>query len=95
MAWYDPDTLQPLAGDEAGKRLQAVDAWADNNRAGVVEGGDDFKYQGPKAVIWGRTLGWVSADGYAWTLLPEPLGDRAVNGGICCTWDAENEQYIS
>ena len=95
----------------------------------------------PQAVIWGRTLGWVSADGRAWAPLPEPLGahpslpairapstvsgpgpdilctlviaygkfcggpcwvsgdagagDRAVNGGICCTWDAENEQYIS
>ena len=35
MAWYDPDTLEPLLGDEAGKRLQAVDAWADNNRAGT------------------------------------------------------------
>lgn len=41
-----------------------------------------------RATVPGRTLGWSSPDGLDWTSIPEPLGDRAVNGGICCTFGA-------
>ena len=44
MAWYDPDTNEPLIGEEAGKRLAA------QNAEGVA-------YKGPKAVIWGWDAG--------------------------------------
>lgn len=53
------------------------------------------QYQGPRAEIWGRTLGWVSADGKDWTLLEETLGNRPVNGGISSYYDAHRDKYIA
>ena len=84
MAYYDPDTCQPLDKGEPDKRQQAIDAWPE--AAGL--------YQGPKAVLWGRTLGWTSPDGLDWTPTPQPLASRAVNGGICAKFDVSSGQYI-
>ena len=81
MAWYDPATLEPLDGDEAQKRFDAQEYEGDS-------------YTGPRAVIWGRMLGWTSADGHRWTPMPEMLGNRPVNGGISARYDKDTEQYI-
>ena len=45
--------------------------------------------------IWGRTLGWISADGLDWSPLEEALGERPVNGGISARYDADKGQYIA
>ena len=76
---------QPLKSEEAAERNAEIDAWQ----------GAANDYQGPKAVIWGRTLGWTSPSGIDWTPMPEPLGVRAVNGGICARYDTSSGQYIS
>ena len=81
MAWYDPATLEPLDGDEAQKRFDAQEYEGDS-------------YTGPRAVIWGRMLGWTSADGHRWTPMPEMLGNRPVNGGISARYDKDTEHYI-
>ena len=39
-------------------------------------------------------LGWTSPDGFSWTQLPEPLGNRPVNGGISARYDEATERYI-
>ena len=82
MAWYDPATLQPLEGEEAMRR------W---NR----EIYEKDAYQGPRAEIWGRTLGWISADGRDWKPLEKALGNRPVNGGISAHYDEANGEYIA
>ena len=74
-------TCQPLDGDEAQKRYDAQEYQGDS-------------YTGPKAEIWGRMLGWTSADGLRWTPMPEMLGTRPVNGGISARWDEDTQQYI-
>ncbi len=81
MAWYDPATCEPLEEDEALKRYDAQEY-----------GGAG--YDGPRAEIWGRMLGWTSPDGRRWLPLPEALGNRPVNGGISARWDVATEQYI-
>ena len=53
MAWYDPVTCEPLEEDEALKRYDAQEY-----------GGAG--YDGPRAEIWGRMLGWTSPDGRRW-----------------------------
>ena len=68
MGWYDPVTCEPLVSEEAGRRQRELDAWPE------AQG----QYQGPQAVIWGRTLGWTSVDGEAWTPMPAMLGNRPV-----------------
>ena len=82
MGWYDPGTCDKVPGEEVGQRLQAQE-----------DGGPG--YTGPRVEIWGRTLGWVSADGRHWEMLPEPLAMRPVNGGISARWDADNNEYIA
>ena len=82
MAWYDPETCEPLDGEEAQRRFDAQEY-----------GGE--AYEGPRAEIWGRTLGWISADGRHWKQLEEPLGNRPVNGGISARYDAHNDEYIA
>lgn len=82
MAWYDPATLQPLDEEEGLRRRGAED----------YAGGT---YRGPRAEIWGRTLGWTSADGLAWKALEEPLGDRPVNGGISARYDPHRDEYFA
>ena len=82
MAWYDPETLQPLEGEEAMRR------W---NR----ETYEKDAYQGPRAEIWGRTLGWISPDGRDWKPLEKALGMRPVNGGISAHYDEANGEYIA
>lgn len=81
MDWYDPATLQRVDGKEAGRRWNAQNKQGDS-------------YKGPRVEIWGRTLGWVSADGLDWKALEEPLGVRAVNGGISAYYDAHRDEYI-
>jgi hypothetical protein len=81
MAWYDPATCEPLGNEEAQKRYDAQEY-----------GGDT--YDGPRAEIWGRMLGWTSPDGRRWEALPEALGNRPVNGGISARWDDATKQYI-
>ena len=81
MNWYDPDTLQRVIGPEAMRR------WTKQQELGD-------EYQGPRAEIWGRTLGWVSSDGLDWKLLEESLGNRPVNGGISAYYDAHLDEYI-
>jgi len=82
MDWYDPKTLERLDGKIAWKR------WLAQNES-------DDNYTGPRAEIWGRTLGWISADGLDWKELEEPLGLRAVNGGISAYYDAHRDEYIA
>ena len=81
MAWYDPATCERLYAEEARRR----------NDAQAYEGVD---YKGPRAETWGRMLGWTSPDGLRWEPLPEPLGDRPVNGGISARYDEATEQYF-
>ena len=82
MNWYDPATLQRVQGKEAWRRYTKQ-----------KEEGDAYK--GPRAEIWGRTLGWISADGRDWKMLEEPLGNRPVNGGISFHYDADVGEYIA
>jgi len=82
MAWYDPATLQRLHGKEAWRR------WTKQKQEGDA-------YKGPRAEIWGRTLGWISADGRDWKMIEESLGNRPVNGGISFYYDAEIGEYIA
>ena len=81
IAWYDPATCEMLDGKEARRR----------NNAQEYEGD---RYDGPRAEVWGRMLGWTSPDGFSWTQLPEPLGNRPVNGGISARYDEATERYI-
>ncbi len=81
MAWYDPATCEALDDEEAQKRYDAQE----------YEG---EAYQGPRAEIWGRMLGWTSPDGMSWTPLPQPLGNRPVNGGISARYDEATQQYF-
>ena len=81
MAWYDPATCQSLDDEVAKKRYDA-------------EGYQGDSYDGPRAEIWGRTLGWTSPDGLHWQPLPKALGNRPVNGGISARYDEATKQYI-
>ena len=81
MAWYDPETSEPLDPEEARRRFDAQE----------YEG---EAYRGPKAVVWGMMLAWISADGLSWEQIEEPLADRPVNGGISARYDADNDEYI-
>ena len=82
MAWYDPETLQRLEGEIAWERWLAFQK-------------EPETYTGPRAEIWGRTLGWISPDGLDWKELEQPLGNRAVNGGISGYYDPIKEEYIA
>ena len=82
MGWFDPETCDKVEGEEVGRRLKAQE-----------DGGPG--YAGPRVEIWGRTLGWVSADGRHWEPLPEPQAPRPVNGGYSVRWDADNGEYIA
>ena len=82
MAWHDPDTGEPLEGEEPGRRVQAAE-----------DGGKD--YTGPRAEIWGQTLGWISPDRLHWTPIEEPLAERPVNGGIAARYDEHRREYFA
>ena len=81
MAWYDPATCEALDGKEARKRYDAQE----------YEGAS---YDGPRAEVWGRMLGWTSSDGLSWKPMPEPLGNRPVNGGISAGYDKATGRYF-
>ena len=82
MAWYDPDTREPLSGEKAMKRAEAMQYQGE-------------AYKGPKAVIWGRTLGFASPDRLHWKQMEEPLADRPVNGAISARYDPHNGEYYA
>ena len=82
MAWYDPESCERLDGKEGMRRYAA-------------QGYEGDAYRGPRVEIWGRTLGWISADGLDWSPLEEALGERPVNGGISARYDADKGQYIA
>ena len=82
MGWYDPDTYEPLSGEEAAKCADAKQYQGD-------------AYKGPTAEIWGRTLGFTSPDRLHWTQIEEPLADRPVNGAISARYDPHNGEYYA
>ena len=82
--WYDPDTWEKLADEEARKRWDAMH----------YEGGED--YRGPKVVLRGWMVGWTSPDRFhGWKQIEEPLAEYSVNGGIVAGYDEESGTYYA
>lgn len=81
--WYDPDTWEKLASEEANRRWDAMHY-----------GGHD--YDGPRVVLRGWLEGWTSPDRFrGWKKIKEPLAEYSVNGGIVAGYDEATESYYA
>jgi hypothetical protein len=79
---FDPETGRPLSGEEAYKRMKAME----------YEGP---AYQGPKMVARHWISGWTSPDGIHWKKIEKPLADMPSDCSNAAHYDPETQTYFA